>query len=1478
MNGRDAPLQGKLDIVAEAKKGTVGSALMRIHEAASSLTAKEIGDWFELVVLRLLLAEPEFEVAEAWLVGECPPDIGGGQDLGTDIVARLTDGRIGAIQCKYRSSGMVSKGDIDSFIADAAGTSTCNIMFVATNTELSRQAKAAMSKPDKSCRHIDVRKHASTSLDDGRRLEPRRPKPHQAKAIERVLAGIGKDGMQERGKLVMACGTGKTFTSLRIAEGIGGAPLILFAAPSIALVGQARREWLNHAARPMATLVVCSAKAEGRAPTRKTGPVDIDPSELACEVTTDPAAIAGFMREGGMPRAVFCTYHSLHCVAEAQANCDAPAFDLAIADEAHRTTGKFDGKKTDFRLILKPDIQAAKRLFMTATPRVYTKDSKSAVDFRVVDMNDEALYGKTLHTLSFREAVKADLLSDYRVIVLALNNRMKLTDEVRRAFKEAQDVGDNADGDDGKADDGIPAADQVRLFGTCLAINGAVQGETVETPKSLPRTLAFANDIKTSKWMAKSISDRRTRRLAAVRIGAEGGKARKAQAVHLDAGTSAAKRLREVHALQSADDGDCRMICNVGLFGEGVDIPALDGVVFFHPRRSPIQVMQAVGRVMRKAPGKKMGYVIVPVMVPPMTNVIEALRNSDEGWEKIGEVLRALQSQDPDLVDNIVDYVHIVQPEPPIHCTCGECEQCKARKPGEQAAFKFDLSEAADKGGSSLYAYIGRAAGFGNRKDLVANHMRDAVNLCQVKMAGMGLAAGMAQALGLPHGTAEERENAGAIASLLLINAMLLSHRLGGDIEGVGDVVERVQVERSPYQPLRHAWLRILRKDYAPIFRPALAVLDVIGSGDAGAQLIHGIAAAALDVAGSISDFSYDHSGPLFHKVLGKRGEADGAFYSNNLAALLLAGLAIPKHSEHPLRVIDPACGTGTLLMAALDTMKRHALHEHPGLAKEEQAELHRSLVENSIHGLDINHHAAQFAAANLTLGAPDVGFSRMNLSAVRDGVHDGAAYAGSLELLPKGAQASLIGVGDIAAHLPPIEGLPDARGSDIFDHRNMDVVITNPPYTEVNNRLKKLPNPADKALMGERFKTLKADLVSADASAEDVLKGSRSLGSFFMPLAKYLLREDDGKLAMVRPVTAMTSPSAQAVAERRYLSKHFHLECAVTSHAPTNGEGLGINFSHDTDVHEALLVLRRWPEGKPRPPTKCVALTRQPDSPAEALQLLDAIQTGKDIEAWGRMTEWPAGRVAAGDWSFANWLDADLAEWALKVRALDGLADLGEHVTVIGRNPNFSKAFRKAESGETPDVLVYDTVSGGAMRAMRNKPTGAAMIRDDAPADVLKAANRPARAFMSFRARPGVSRVLAVHAPNPAVATAYHGLVANTADKRYECALVAFLNSTMAWLQALNQRAFSMSYTRLDAVSVKRLRVPKPHTEAIAPLADAFQELMSKELAQGRDSSHCPVRTRLDMLVAKAVGFDEPTLHRLRRRIAAEPTIGGNG
>ena len=931
-------------------------------------------------------------------------------------------------------------------------------------------------------------------------------------------------------------------------------------------------------------------------------------------------------------------------------------------------------------------------------------------------------------------------------------------------------------------------------------------------------------------------------------------------AVHLDASTPDQTRIVELDRLRNAGNDNCRMISNVRLFSEGIDIPALDGIVFFEGRRSHIDIVQAVGRVMRKAESKKLGYIVVPVVIPPGPNLLGALANSDEGFDRIGMVLCALQSHDPSLADCMDQYVCFAQPSGERNGGGGNGG--KRGGGSENEELPFDLSEAKD----AVYAYLGDAAGFRNRKDLVEGHIRAAVNVAAGLLIDAELAVPLGEALSLPVSQKEERRNAATLGALLLVNAMILSHRLAPRFSEVGaDSIQRLRFAAKPYAGCRRAWGTILAKDYAPVFVPALAALEVLKD-PAHARILNHLAESALDASGAMSDFSYDHSGPLFHRILGKRGMADGAFYTNNLAALLLAGLAIPRNPDRTLRVLDPACGTGTLLLAAMDTIKRHVLADHP---RTDTEKLHKHLVEKFIHGLDINHHATQLAAMNLTLGAPTVDYERMNIATVREGIHEGKPYSGSLELLPQDNQLSL---DSLQPPMPTLDALQGATDSARFDPTDMDVVITNPPYTEINKRLSKLSSQDDRVQMGSHFRAMKDRLAATDPSTKELLKGTRALGPYFLPLANHLLKANSGTLALVRPTTSLTAPAGMA--ERRFFTEHFHVETVVTSHAPDTGNGIGINFSESTSLNESLLVMRRRQSGSDCPPTKTISLHRQPSSRAEVLELIEAIEDG-DVREFGRSALWPAERIKAGDWSFANWYDAKLAEYAIQLDSSKRLVALGDLATIVMPNPNFGKVYEPAENSAEARWPMFESASSEIIQVMRPYPSSAVRVKAGADLRHGKSIDKPTRAFLSFRVPPGSARVLAFHSAVPALSTAFNGL-AIMSEPTYEFAIVAFLNSTLGWIQVLNNRAFKLAYTRIKPKTAKQLKVPPPDSPHIGALIAAYKELEMRMVAQNRDSVDCPVRIALDRVAAEAAGMGVGDVAEIRRRIAMEPSVAG--
>ena len=452
---------------------------------------------------------------------------------------------------------------------------------------------------------------------------------HQREALNDVVTGFQDS---DRGKLIMACGTGKTFAALRIAEkmaGIGGR--VLYLVPSIGLFSQAMREWAEQQDVTHRYIGICSDESTGK------NTEDVPIQELEIPVTTNPSKISEALQytDTEAMTVVFCTYHSLPLVEQAQAE-GAPAFDLILCDEAHRTTGidAPDDNTSPFVLVHDAErIRAEKRLYMTATPRLYTEGAKAKAarhDIEVFSMDDPAIYGPEFHRLPFSRAVERNLLSDYKVVILTM-------------YEPDSDA--TLQGYIGAGGREINITDATKIIGCWRALQNP-EGEAKEgaTGKPLTRAIAFNNTIRNSKrlvehWngvvesaIAQMPEDKRTANFAC-------------ETEHVDGQHNAFVRKNRIEWLKGDSDGACRILSNARCLSEGIDVPALDAVLFMTPRNSHVDIVQAVGRVMRKAKGKDYGYIILPVAIPPGTDPSNAL-DDNERFAAVWSVLRALRSHD----------------------------------------------------------------------------------------------------------------------------------------------------------------------------------------------------------------------------------------------------------------------------------------------------------------------------------------------------------------------------------------------------------------------------------------------------------------------------------------------------------------------------------------------------------------------------------------------------------------------------------------------------------------------------------------------------------------------------------------------------------------------------------------------------------------------------------------------------------------
>ncbi|MGN0029309.1 MAG: DEAD/DEAH box helicase family protein, partial [Marinilabiliaceae bacterium] len=704
---------------------TIYDTLAALRKA--SMTQRDKGVRFEKLMVRWLLADPVYSqyFDRTWLWADFAAEAGiDARDMGIDIVARSRKtGGLTAVQCKfYDEESLLKKEDVDSFISASAheyhptgeGWKTFTFegrMWIATSENFGENAREALSDHKPAVVEVNLGTLAASDVDwealaSGGEQPPRKPatpRDYQAEIVERAIRHYET---HDRGTLVMACGTGKTLTSLFLAQSLcqgGGGRAVLFLAPSIALVSQTLRSWYTSAAEPITAACVCSdTSASGLAN---------DDGDALCESlldlpipsTTNPRDAAEVMKGAATAQGltvIFSTYQSIEVVHEAQAEAGVE-FDLVICDEAHRTAAahlgadKTKGREaTPFARVHNADyIRARRRLYMTATPKVYKGVEKAhaqAKEDTLFSMDDETVFGPRIYTLSFGQAVEKGLLTDYKVIVLTLGASQTptaLLDEVKRASETGE----------GPA---IVPEITTRILGSVAAMSKMVVdnmpdekdpfADDADRDHPLRTAIAFCDNVTRTKKTGAGKTVTSEAAVAMANIGRQFRAAMEKEARERGADEAAeryAERLADVVAtsvtgamptnerekalaiLREPREGEAHVVCNVSCLSEGVDVPALDAVIFLAPRKSPITLVQSVGRVMRRFAGKRYGYVIVPVVVNDSADPNAAVRSTD--FQPVWDILCALRSHDEALAAELsshtythVRVVHLPSPSP----------------------------------------------------------------------------------------------------------------------------------------------------------------------------------------------------------------------------------------------------------------------------------------------------------------------------------------------------------------------------------------------------------------------------------------------------------------------------------------------------------------------------------------------------------------------------------------------------------------------------------------------------------------------------------------------------------------------------------------------------------------------------------------------------------------------------------------------
>lgn len=656
---------------------------------AIAFSEKDKGERFERLMQAYLQTDPQYayRFKNVWMWNEFSgKDELGGKDTGIDLVALTQQGEYWAIQCKcYQEDAIIDKSAVDSFLSTSSrkfkndkkeDVRFSHRLWISTTNKWGPNATDAIRNQDPPVTRLGLHDLQEAPVDwdklekgvhgEVARITGRSLRPHQQQALDSVVSHFKKE---ERARLIMACGTGKTFTALRIAERqTKDKGTVLFLVPSIALLAQTLREWTAYAEEPINAICICSDPEVSKKKSKNEDSDGFSVVDLALPASTNVKSIVNQFRQLKEKKAkgmtvVFSTYQSIDVISKAQKELakalpELESFDLIICDEAHRTTGVTLADEDESAFTKVHDskfLKSEHRIYMTATPRLYSDDSKSKAaqaDAVLCSMDDEKLFGQEVYRIGFGEAVEKNLLTDYKVLILTLSDK-----DVPPAIQNMIS---------GKETE-INTDDVTKLIGCVNGLSKQILGDegiiAATDPEPMRRAVAFCQSIKVSNKITntfnsasetyiESLPDEQKERMVSI------------SSRHID-GTMAAPQRDELLSWLKAGgaDGECRILTNVRCLSEGVDVPSLDAVLFLSARNSQVDVVQSVGRVMRRSPGKNCGYIIIPVVVPSDVDASKAL-DDNERYKVVWTVLNALRAHD-DRFNATINKLELNKKRPP---------------------------------------------------------------------------------------------------------------------------------------------------------------------------------------------------------------------------------------------------------------------------------------------------------------------------------------------------------------------------------------------------------------------------------------------------------------------------------------------------------------------------------------------------------------------------------------------------------------------------------------------------------------------------------------------------------------------------------------------------------------------------------------------------------------------------------------------
>ena len=612
-------------------------------------TQRDRGTYFEYLVRAYFQNEPTYqnEFKNVWMLADVPAEFGIPKaDIGVDLVAEKFTGELVAIQAKFYNRA-IQKANIDSFLSELGKNYYESGIIVASTDKWGKNAENALSDrsdviriglSDLRSSRIDWTKFSFDRPEEVTVKAKKKPRYYQREVIKSALEHFKEN---DRGQLIMAPGTGKTFTSLKVAEAMAKEAeqeqyTVLYLVPSIQLLTQTLRGWNNDTELTMSSMAVTSDRNASRGTVKQDeSNLTIKASDIGYPATTSAEKVVENYQElMEYPKkemlVVFGIYQSIDVLGEAQQN-GFPEFDLIIADEAHRTTGAKalgDEASAFTKVHSNLNVKGTKRLYQTATPKLYGTDAKKKAEENSIvisSMDDKNLYGSVFYRLGFGDAISHDILTDYKLMVLAVDETVVQKD-MQKSLADSEN--------------GLNIDDVGRIIGVW---NGMIKRESFSDKVSgepMKRAIAFSRTIEDSKRLSQQFEN-------VVNDYLNSDEGYSVNVRHVDGSMNALEKNEALDWLASDDipEDSARILSNVRFLTEGIDVPNLDAIIFLSPRKSQVDIVQAVGRIIRKFEGKEYGYIILPIVVPA-GETPETILDNNKTYDVIWQVLNALRSVD----------------------------------------------------------------------------------------------------------------------------------------------------------------------------------------------------------------------------------------------------------------------------------------------------------------------------------------------------------------------------------------------------------------------------------------------------------------------------------------------------------------------------------------------------------------------------------------------------------------------------------------------------------------------------------------------------------------------------------------------------------------------------------------------------------------------------------------------------------------